>query len=810
MKRMWLVGWLLLLTTVLAWAAAPPALINYQGVLRDANDEALTGTWDMTFCFFDAEQAGGEILCDAHTGPDAIDVDGGLFVAALGGGTVSDGSGAGTYTSLDQVFRDFDAVWLEIRISGETLAPRTRVLSAAYALNATQLGGMNAGDFLDTSATEQSKTGKLTLGALDINGSLRLVDEFFATIWFADSGDPQAERLSWDRADSVFEATAGMQLDGPLIAGNTANLPLGYSAFGTSGSPAGADFDSPGDVYVQENLEVDGDAYFSGVLYIDNDGPDGDQRLRFFNDGSVSEELKWDEAAERFEFSDALAIAGSLRVGQTQGSPEVFSHLGNLGDVPDSDDMNGTQDLYIEGDVEIEDTLYLDRTLVMLDYGPDADGDGVAGDDVDQWIFFYDNAVMDDEWLRWRDDLPGAGGGSSDRFEFSDSLHVYGNLTALTKNFVQNHPQREDLEIVYTSLEGDEAAVFTRGYGRLVDGEARVPLGATFAMVAHPEIGLGAQLTPRGEWAELYVASLTPEELVVRARPGSSSDTAFDWIVFGLRLGYEDSPVIRPRRSDSPLPMQNAWDEIYRLVPEARELSAATRYRTMAGAEIGNVTLDAAGPSALALRQAIGEADPEEPQVARPTRIREEESEERSRATRPNATVSAAVSEAPTGRIDQSAAPVTIGARHSSERVRAQSFRAIRPGVAMLYDAGEAIEAGDVVVLDPLQPGTVRRAERGEDRAVLGIAGDDAGLVLVDEADDERATGRVAVALSGVVPCRVDAAWGAIAPGDLLVSSPTPGHAMRSSDPLPGTVIGKALEPLAEGNGTILVLVFQR
>ncbi len=72
-----------------------------------------------------------------------------------------------------------------------------------------------------------------------------------------------------------------------------------------------------------------------------------------------------------------------------------------------------------------------------------------------------------------------------------------------------------------------------------------------------------------------------------------------------------------------------------------------------------------------------------------------------------------------------------------------------------------------------------------------------------------------AVALSGTVDCWVDAEYGAIAVGDLLVTSPTPGHAMRS-DPLtlgelswhrPGTVLGKALEPLHTGRGEILVLL---
>jgi hypothetical protein len=56
------------------------------------------------------------------------------------------------------------------------------------------------------------------------------------------------------------------------------------------------------------------------------------------------------------------------------------------------------------------------------------------------------------------------------------------------------------------------------------------------------------------------------------------------------------------------------------------------------------------------------------------------------------------------------------------------------------------------------------------------------------------------------------AGYGAVETGDLLVTSPTPGHAMSAPDavPSPGTVLGKALEPLDTGQGTIRMLVMMR
>ena len=62
---------------------------------------------------------------------------------------------------------------------------------------------------------------------------------------------------------------------------------------------------------------------------------------------------------------------------------------------------------------------------------------------------------------------------------------------------------------------------------------------------------------------------------------------------------------------------------------------------------------------------------------------------------------------------------------------------------------------------------------------------------------------------------KVSASYGAIAVGDLLVTSDKPGTAMKStpvdvsgiSMHRPGTIVGKALEPLREGEGEILVLL---
>jgi hypothetical protein len=123
----------------------------------------------------------------------------------------------------------------------------------------------------------------------------------------------------------------------------------------------------------------------------------------------------------------------------------------------------------------------------------------------------------------------------------------------------------------------------------------------------------------------------------------------------------------------------------------------------------------------------------------------------------------------------------------------------------------EALQAGYVVVIDENNPGQLRMTDQPYDRKVAGCVsgagGVEPGLVMEDEGS--AAQGDFPVALSGRVYCWVDASYGAIQPGDLLTTSPTPGHAMLASDldRAGGAILGKAMGTLLEGTGLVLVLV---
>jgi hypothetical protein len=130
--------------------------------------------------------------------------------------------------------------------------------------------------------------------------------------------------------------------------------------------------------------------------------------------------------------------------------------------------------------------------------------------------------------------------------------------------------------------------------------------------------------------------------------------------------------------------------------------------------------------------------------------------------------------------------------------------------VAEWVKTGAALDPATVVVLDPLHEDQVIPSTTSYDTTIAGVVSATPGLIL-----GVGAAGKEKIATTGRVSVNVDATRAAIAIGDLLVTSDVPGTAMKSQ-PIeingrkfhqPGTVIGKALQPLSSGRGKILVLL---
>jgi len=101
-----------------------------------------------------------------------------------------------------------------------------------------------------------------------------------------------------------------------------------------------------------------------------------------------------------------------------------------------------------------------------------------------------------------------------------------------------------------------------------------VELPEHFSLVTSSE-GLTVQVTPTANCNGLYVASKLPTEIVVKELNGGTSDATFDYLVNGIRIGYEDYQPIQDRneeRRDPGLAPEHVEEEPF--VPPERPSTA--------------------------------------------------------------------------------------------------------------------------------------------------------------------------------------------------------------------------------------------
>ncbi len=783
----------LLSTALLAplLAADPPPLVNYQGVLRDAFDRPLDGDVDMVFRFMSSPLTGSEILVDSHTlaAGGRVRVTGGVFNVELGAGAVTDGSGPGTYTSLEDVFRDYGSVFLAIRVGTEDLSPRVRIASAGYALNATYAGnadtldGQSSAAFLNTSSSAQTKTGRLELESTSGYG--------------IEASGPAAGGFFADR-DGSGSAEVGWGDDGIRASGSSSGGV--FRNLDTAAECSAA--------YLEYGVSARGPS--AGGYFLDTDGTG----YAFVGVGEIGVRAYGADAGGYFSDSDGSGVA-SAGVGDT-GVSGSGSHAG-----AHFTDADGTGEAFLgygsygvwgngltAGGYFFDDDASGRAYVGYGSYGVHAEGSSAGGRFEDSDASGYATLGSGHYGVLGYGDS--AGGYF---YDLSDATYAYvGYLTYKitgngSMNFVQNHPEDAGKVISYAAPEGDEVGVYTRGTARLVDGEARVALGETFRWVANPDLGLTVHLTPVGAWSDLYVAEKSTTALVVRSA-GGARDAAFDYLVHGLRIGFEEASVVQPKQVESYIPSMKDHRALYEAEPGLRSFTARARFEAMnAGASIA---YDAGLSAASALAAAIHVYDPatDGPAV-------------RLRGAEPSP---------PPGAIPAPAAPASA-AIPAPAAIPASAFAASAPASAAIpasaYAApgaiapagpaaaaeiaraqtrlpvSEPVEAGDLLVLDPLNPGRFARARAAADPLAAAIAAS-----ASESVDGEL---EVVVCDTLYAAVKADASTAPIGAGDLLVASALPGHVMKAPPGAPaGAIVGKALGPLAVGQGLVRILVTLR
>ncbi len=171
-------------------ATGVPKILNYQGRLMDESGTLLGGAgtdYCFTFSLYDdAVVGGGDVKLWPSSGPSTstVSVINGVFTVGIGDTSVGG-------DTLDYNFQDSDEVYLNVQVADkvgatcatgdgvetyETLSPRQRILSSAYAINAGTVGGFTP---------SQTPTGNnipvLSGGSMALTGAVSASGASFST-----------------------------------------------------------------------------------------------------------------------------------------------------------------------------------------------------------------------------------------------------------------------------------------------------------------------------------------------------------------------------------------------------------------------------------------------------------------------------------------------------------------------------------------------------------------------------------------------------------------------------------------------------
>jgi hypothetical protein len=685
--------------------------------------------------------------------------------------------------------------------------------------------------------------------------------------------------------------------------------------------------------FIEGTSSVTGYNLFSNQgVFLNHDGPDGDAYILFYEDGSnIGESLKWNNAKDRFEFSDRLRILDNIIVG-TAGNV-AYNAMGGYD--PSSGWITYRGDLFVDDDVEIEGKLSLSKRLYM-------EGATSSGKDGDQTIYFYEGGSRIGEYFRWDDSkhafaisdaLHYSGGGdfeirnrggrdlelfapddyeimidrnsggsvnwwrlyhdgsftSSKRlaeFRESGNLRIRGSLTQhygfdVAESFLQAEPVEPGDVVRVDPGRGDALRLASAGDGGAVIGAVSeapgVVLGgpgfgpedleaiwgfevrqqfdqergalASEVIDRYPELeeslvaagkleGAGlerllaaerADLAPEVRSALEKVDSLMMEIFAERrlapvalaGRTAVKVDASHGAIEIGDYLTVGPTPGVAVKATGPGPVIGTALESFAEGQGKVLTLIDRGWYGGGASGELWDMN---GGEAADGAESGVHAAPADGPQIVLgPSTGTAELTVVRQGATGPGEELL---------RLDRAGNLQLKG-----------SIRTTAHALAEYHPVTEPVELGDLVVVDRGLPGALRPGAVQADPAVVGFVAGRPGIVLgsrisdvaeivpelATALDEARAAGDLAaerriwsemrrsfevvhapIAMSGTVLAKVDAGYGAVGVGDLLAASPTRGHAMRSDDAAPGTIVGKALEPLEAGRGLIQVLVMLR
>jgi hypothetical protein len=327
-------------------AANPPLLIHYQGYATDSQGNAWPDATPVAMTFR---------ICDTLTGGScgwqeskSVEPVAGVFSTDLGDSTPIP-------TSLDP----FSAgqAYLEVQIDGEVLSPRQRLVSVPYALQCID-ASLLAGHDLEAVATF-AESQALADGSLAFG----------------------SEQLSYDGgAQSRFEFSDSVALAGPLAVGTTTDASAAYSHIGspTSTPPTSGLMNGADDLYVTGDVEMRGRLRVTNFIHFGGASDTTQRNYQAISNLATNSPVSglMNGSSDLYVSGD-VEVGGRVRVtnvahfgGAADTSLRPYNAISNSTSPQPISGLNGTDDFYVSGDTEMGGRL---RVTNLVHFGGIAD-----------------------------------------------------------------------------------------------------------------------------------------------------------------------------------------------------------------------------------------------------------------------------------------------------------------------------------------------------------------------------------------------------------------------------------------------------
>jgi hypothetical protein len=571
--------------------AQAPQLINYQGRLNQGGNPA-DGAFSITFSIYDVATGGTALYAETQN----VNVSGGVFNALIG---------STTPIPVDLFTNNGDR-FLGVKVGSDAeMTPRFRLASVAYALRSTESDGVADGAVVKSVNTLKDDV-TLAAGTnvtITPSGNTLTIS---ASGGGNGSGDGHSlDAADGDPIDAVFvdnigrvgvgttapstalEVAGRVRASGPaasLLVNRRDDNRAAWSIFSPDGSLRFFGEEGTGTVgnaftiAANGNLGVGANPSLarlhvagSGLpqLLVQGQGSNDEGGALVITDTNSQHLLDLFSGTENFAAATIRWMTGDdLILGTVTPQPEAFSDkmiVKNSGDVGIGT-IDPSAKLDVVGDVEVSGdiTVFNDAgtsPAVSIVRNDRSGGVLAAKNSQGNDVAFITNGVTDAGFVAVTNiagttnlvtlSTTGAGNNQSGFVSVRNTAgtqtagingetgEVFGN----SKSFIVPDPQNDRRMIRYTSIEGPEAAIYVRGKAALVGGRATIDFPDHFSALAVPS-SITVSLTPRSADSRgLAAVSVSENEMHVAELSNGAGSYEFDYVVYGVRRGFEDYEV---------------------------------------------------------------------------------------------------------------------------------------------------------------------------------------------------------------------------------------------------------------------------